>query len=128
MDGDSRVSPVLSSADTILELRITRGESRGGQRLPARLFHMDAEKPSPVLWTDALDDTAFGRLQVSKLGIPWIVLRRDFKDEKSTTLGLAVRILQSMWDDGSVEIVKLVGDEWVELTNEDWGVFNAKKA
>ena len=95
--------------------------------MPARLFHMDAEKPIPVLWTDAFGEMAFGRLRISSLGIPWVVLRSNIEDGKPSTLGLAVTILQPMWNEGSIEIEKLVKGEWIEIDESDWGAFNAKE-
>ena len=89
---------------------------------------MDAENPSPVLWTDAFDESAFGRLRVSKLGIPWIVLRKDFLDVESSTLGLPVKILYNLSAKSPVEVDKLVDGRWLEVNERDWGAFNAKKA
>ena len=91
-----------------------------------RLFNINDSKIVPITWDFA--DVAFGRRRTSKLGVVWIVLRQKFKDDTISAVGLAAKLWQKLWDDNIVEIHKRVGNDWVEIQEQDWGPLNAKES
>lgn len=91
------------------------------------LFNINDPRSVRIPWY--FGAKAFGTLRTGALGVPWIVLRQEFADKSESAVGMPVPTWRRIaWEGGLVEIDRFVDGEWVEITEKDWRVLNAKEA